>query len=99
MENHRILHLQVDPQDYSDFCQKSKDEQIHELLAQGMHLDTMFDNKFKTLLFFLRGFFVEVSISREADRVIDILAIKDGYKIEQFLYQIQNHFPVNPILS
>ncbi len=99
MEKHSEHHLQFDFEDYSDFCNKSKDEQIHELLAQAIHLDTMLDNSYKTLLFFLRGFFVEVCISSTAERIIDILPIKDGYKIDQYLFQIQNQFPSNPVLS
>lgn len=98
MENNDMRQLQFDPQDYAVFCAKPKEEQIHELLALGMHLDTMFDNNYKTLLFFIRGFFVEVCISRHADRVVDILVIKDGYKIDQYIHQIQNHYKVNSIV-
>ena len=97
MENNGIRHLQFDPQYYAVFCTKPKEEQIHELLAQGMHLDTMFDNNYKTLLFFIRGFFVEVSISKQVDRVVNILPIKDGYKVEQYIHQIQNHYTLNNI--
>ncbi|MEI6020516.1 MAG: hypothetical protein WCR21_05250 [Bacteroidota bacterium] len=99
MEKYSKHQLQFDFEDYAAFCNKSKDEQIHELLAQAIHLDTMLDNNFKTLLFFLRGFFVEVSISTTAERIIDILPIKDGYKIEQYLFQIQDQFYGNPVLS
>ena len=75
---------QLDLQDFYSFAKTSKEQQIHELLTIGVHIETMFENDSRTLLFFLRGFFVELSISIETGKVVDVIPLKQGYRFEHY---------------
>lgn len=78
-------------QDFYRFAKMAKDEQIHELITNGVHLDTMFEDEYRTLLFFLRGFFVELNISAHNGKVLEIIPLKQGYKFEHF-FQVRKVF-------
>ncbi len=71
-------------QDFYSFAKGNQEQQVHELLTSGVHIETMFENDTRTLLFFLRGFFVELSISIESGKVIEVIPLKQGYKFEHY---------------
>jgi hypothetical protein len=72
-------------QSFYDFAKLNKTDQSLVLTEQGIFLDIDSESTTFTRLYFLKGFFVEEIVSRNQNRVIDIIPYKQGYKIERYL--------------
>jgi hypothetical protein len=60
-------------------------EQKKMIKKEGIFLDRDIEDEKAINLYFLRGFFVEETVLTREQRVLEIIAFKQGYKIERFL--------------
>jgi hypothetical protein len=70
-----------------DFARLSRPEQIELLRTCGILLDTDFENDKFIHLYFLNGYFVEVTISPSNNGETAIIPFRQGYRMRTYIRQ------------
>jgi hypothetical protein len=70
-----------------DFARLSAERQMESLRISGVLLDTDFENDKFIHLYFLNGFFVEVTVFPEKDSTHEIIPFRQGYRVGSYFFE------------
>jgi hypothetical protein len=76
---------------FYDFVKLDTNEQIKLLKKEGVFIDQDLEKETITCLYFLQGFFVEVTFGKDTKDLIDIIPYKQGYKISMLMNASKQH--------
>jgi hypothetical protein len=76
---------EVDTAELHSFIKQDVNSQLRTLKEKAIMLDQDSENGQSTILYFLKGFYVEETFSILDNKVIDIVPFKRGFKVERFL--------------
>ena len=85
---------ELDLAQFYGFVKSSKDEKIRQLLNKGILMDTDIEKDTKISLYYLEGFFVELSTSVKSKQITDIVPFKRGYRVQNYLQLKQVFVPI-----
>lgn len=69
---------------FYEFARLDNNEKSMELMSHGLLLDKDQEKERSVNLYYLNGFFVEETISKALNRVVDIIPYKHGFRLETF---------------
>lgn len=69
---------------FYEFAKLNDEDKATELMNNGVLLDKDLEKEQAVNLYYLNGFFVEETISKKQNRVVDIIPYKHGYRLETY---------------
>ena len=72
------------PKSFYEFARLNDQDKATELMNNGLLLDKDLEKEHDVNLYYLNGFFVEETISKKQNRVVDIIPYKHGYRLETY---------------
>lgn len=75
-----------------NFAKSNKKEQENMIQTNGILLESWSENGNLTNLYYLNGFFVEVTLDPSQNEPAEITPFKRGYNMKNYSVQIMKHF-------